>query len=122
MVNVKQGSCKYQLFKSFVLTRVGKRTQVYRLRGRRSKTRPRAIFTECEPNTFFLLKQNPCTHFSGRNRHSVEFVRRTQKLKPRVGFSSKLSKSKFLIFKLLPLQNLGCAPEPFVYGKIRLQN
>jgi len=40
MLNVKQGSCKYQLFKSFGLTRSGKRTQVYRLRGRRSNNAP----------------------------------------------------------------------------------
>jgi len=33
MLNVKQGSCEYQLLKSFGLTRPGNRTQVYRLRG-----------------------------------------------------------------------------------------
>jgi len=31
MLNVKQGSCEYQLLKSFGLTRPGNRTQVYRL-------------------------------------------------------------------------------------------
>jgi len=31
MLNVKQGSCEYQLLKSFVLTRAGNRTQVYRI-------------------------------------------------------------------------------------------
>jgi len=34
MLNVKSGSCKYQLLKSFSPTRPGKRAQVYRLRGR----------------------------------------------------------------------------------------
>jgi len=36
MLNVKKGSCKYQLLKSFGLTRPGNRTQVFRLRGGRS--------------------------------------------------------------------------------------
>jgi len=36
MLNVKQGSCKYQLLKYFSLIRPGNRTQVYRLRGERS--------------------------------------------------------------------------------------
>jgi len=31
MLNVKQGSCEYQLLKLFGLTRPGNRTQVYRL-------------------------------------------------------------------------------------------
>jgi len=36
-VQLKQGSCEYQLFKSFGLTRrVLHRTQLYRLRGGRS--------------------------------------------------------------------------------------
>jgi len=37
MLNVKQGSCDYQLLKAFGLTRPGNQTQVYRLRGGRSK-------------------------------------------------------------------------------------
>jgi len=37
MLNVKQGSCEYQLLKYFGLTRPGNRTLVYRLRGERSK-------------------------------------------------------------------------------------
>jgi len=36
MLNVKQGSCEYQLLKSFSLTRLGNRTLVYQLRGKRS--------------------------------------------------------------------------------------
>jgi len=36
MLNVKQGSCEYQLLKSFGLTRPGNRVLVYRLRGERS--------------------------------------------------------------------------------------
>jgi len=36
MLNVKQESCEYQLFKSFDLTRPGNRIQVCRLRGGRS--------------------------------------------------------------------------------------
>jgi len=31
-----QGSCEYQFFKSFVLFRQGNKTQIYRLRSRRS--------------------------------------------------------------------------------------
>jgi len=33
MLNVKQGSCEYQLLKSFGSTQLGNRTLVYRLRG-----------------------------------------------------------------------------------------
>jgi len=36
MLNVKPGSCEYQLFKSFGLTRPGNRTQVCQVRGGRS--------------------------------------------------------------------------------------
>jgi len=35
MLNVKQGSCEYQLLKSIDLTRPGNWSQVYRLRGGR---------------------------------------------------------------------------------------
>jgi len=36
MLNVKQGSCEYQLLKTFGLTQPGNRTMVSRLRGERS--------------------------------------------------------------------------------------
>jgi len=42
MLNVKQGSCEYQLLKSFGLTRPGNRNLVYRLQGERSNHQPRA--------------------------------------------------------------------------------
>jgi len=39
MLNVKQGSCKYQLLKSFGLTWPRNRTQVYWLQGKRTRSR-----------------------------------------------------------------------------------
>jgi len=46
MLNVKQGSCEYQLLKSIGLTRRRNRTLVYRLRGERSK---RQLLPESTP-------------------------------------------------------------------------
>jgi len=52
MLNVKQGSCEYQDFQSFGLTRQGNRTQVYQIRGGRSnnkirsRMKPQAIQSE----------------------------------------------------------------------------
>jgi len=44
---VKQGSCEYQLLKSFGPTRPGNRTLVYQLRGGRSRPRAGEKMVSC---------------------------------------------------------------------------
>jgi len=58
VLNVKQGSCEYQLLKSFGPTRPGNRIQVYRLRGRRFNHLSENVSVRLESYFLILILPN----------------------------------------------------------------
>jgi len=57
MLNVKQGSCKYKLLKSFGPIRLGNETQVYRLRDNTGQRDGRIIQQNSFNNSGYLLSK-----------------------------------------------------------------